>query len=99
MLGKLFIEDIESLDFSSAEALKASGANKTKTLVFAVIPQILPSFLSLILYRFELNLRSASILGLIGAGVLVHHDLCTSNTFMGSSRDYLNRLSDYGSHC
>ena len=68
MLGKLFIEDIESLDFSSAEALKASGANKTKTLVFAVIPQILPSFLSLILYRFELNLRSASILGLIGLG-------------------------------
>lgn len=68
MLGKLFIEDIESLDFSSAEALKASGADKTKTLVFAVIPQILPSFLSLILYRFELNLRSASILGLIGAG-------------------------------
>ncbi|MCI2914770.1 phosphonate ABC transporter, permease protein PhnE [Staphylococcus hominis] len=68
MLGKLFIEDIESLDFSSAEALKASGANKTKTLVFAVIPQILPSFLSFILYRFELNLRSASILGLIGAG-------------------------------
>lgn len=68
MLGKLFIEDIESLDFSSAEALKASGANKTKTLVFAIIPQILPSFLSLILYRFELNLRSASILGLIGAG-------------------------------
>ena len=68
MLGKLFIEDIESLDFSSAEALKASGANKTKTLVFAVIPQILPSFLSLLLYRFELNLRSASILGLIGAG-------------------------------
>ena len=68
MLGKLFIEDIESLDFSSAEALKASGANKTKTLVFAVIPQILPSFLSLILYRFELTFRSASILGLIGAG-------------------------------
>lgn len=68
MLGKLFVEDIESLDFTSVESLKASGANKTKTLVFAVIPQILPSFLSLILYRFELNLRSASILGLIGAG-------------------------------
>ena len=40
-----------------------------KTLMFAVIPQILPSFISLILYRFELNLRSASILGLIGAGI------------------------------
>lgn len=68
MLGKLFVEDIESLDFTSVESLKASGVNKTKTLVFAVIPQILPSFLSLVLYRFELNLRSASILGLIGAG-------------------------------
>ncbi|BGE81335.1 phosphonate ABC transporter, permease protein PhnE [Staphylococcus petrasii] len=68
MLGKLFVEDIERLDFASVESLKASGANKTKTLVFAVIPQILPSFLSLVLYRFELNLRSASILGLIGAG-------------------------------
>ncbi|MCQ9279417.1 phosphonate ABC transporter, permease protein PhnE [Staphylococcus borealis] len=68
MLGKLFVEDIERLDFASVEALKASGANKTKTLIFAVIPQILPSFLSLVLYRFELNLRSASILGLIGAG-------------------------------
>ena len=68
MLGKLLAEDIESLDFSAVESLKASGANKMKTLVFAVIPQILPSFLSLILYRFELNLRSASILGLIGAG-------------------------------
>lgn len=68
MLGKLFVEDIESLDFSAVESLKAIGANKTKTLIFAVIPQILPSFISLILYRFELNLRSASILGLIGAG-------------------------------
>ena len=63
MLGKLFVEDIESLDFSAVESLKASGANKMKTLMFAVIPQILPSFISLIL-----NLRSASILGLIGAG-------------------------------
>ena len=67
MLGKLFIEDIESLDFSSAEALKASGANKTKTLVFAVSSNF-TFILILILYRFELNLRSASILGLIGAG-------------------------------
>lgn len=44
MLGKLLAEDIESLDFSAVESLKASGANKMKTLVFAVIPQILPSF-------------------------------------------------------
>ncbi|KMR46726.1 PhnE/PtxC family ABC transporter permease, partial [Staphylococcus aureus] len=68
LLGKLLAEDMEGLDFSPVGSLKASGANMIKTLVFAVIPQIMPAFLSLILYRFELNLRSASILGLIGAG-------------------------------
>ena len=85
MLGKLFVEDIESLDFSAVESLKASGANKMKTLMFAVIP-ILPSFISLILYRFELNLRSASILGLIGAGGIgTPLILCFTNTILGPS--------------
>lgn len=68
MMGKLFAEDLENLDLSPTESLVASGANSIKTLMFAVVPQILPSYLSLVLYRFELNLRSASILGLIGAG-------------------------------
>ncbi len=44
MLGKLLAEQIEGLDFSAVESLKASGANKIKTLVFAVIPQIMPAF-------------------------------------------------------
>lgn len=81
MLGKLLAEDIEGLDFSAVESLKASGANKIKTLVFAVIPQIMPAFLSLILYRFELNLRSASILGLIGAG---HHSYLPFKHVLGT---------------
>ncbi|MBM6630594.1 phosphonate ABC transporter, permease protein PhnE [Mammaliicoccus vitulinus] len=68
MMGKLFAEDLENLDLSPTESLVASGANSIKTLMFAVVPQILPSYISLVLYRFELNLRSASILGLIGAG-------------------------------
>ncbi|REI09117.1 phosphonate ABC transporter, permease protein PhnE [Staphylococcus felis] len=68
MMGKLFAEDIEHLNLSATESLRASGANTIETWVFAVIPQIIPSFVSLVLYRFELNLRSASILGLIGAG-------------------------------
>ena len=50
---KAFVEDIESLDFSAVESLKASGANKMKTLMFAVIPQILPSFISL--FCIDLN--------------------------------------------
>ncbi len=66
-MGNFSAEDIEGLDFSAVESLKASGANKIKTLVQDAIPQIMPAFLSLILYRFELNLVT-SILGLIGAG-------------------------------
>lgn len=68
MLGKLFAEDMENLDMGPTEALTATGANKTKTLMFAIVPQVLPAFISFVLYRFEINLRSASILGLIGAG-------------------------------
>lgn len=68
MMGKLFAEDLENIDLSPTESLIASGANNIKTLMFAVVPQILPAYISLVLYRFELNLRSASILGLIGAG-------------------------------
>src|SRR6185312_1365658 len=53
---------------STTEALIATGANPIKTLWFAVVPQILPSYLKFVMYRFEVNIRAASILGIIGAG-------------------------------
>jgi phosphonate transport system permease protein len=68
MLGKLFSEAVENLDLGPTEALVACGANRLQVLWFAVIPQVLPDFLSFTLYRFEINVRSASILGVIGAG-------------------------------
>lgn len=68
MLGKLYAEAIENLDLGPTEALTACGANKLQTLWFAVIPQVIPDFLSFALYRFELNIRSATILGVVGAG-------------------------------
>ncbi|MCS1352830.1 phosphonate ABC transporter, permease protein PhnE [Mechercharimyces sp. CAU 1602] len=68
MLGKLYSESIETIDDGPMEALLASGANKLQILWFAVIPQVIPSFISYTLYRFEINLRSATILGIIGAG-------------------------------
>jgi phosphonate transport system permease protein len=68
MLGKLYSEAIENLDRGPREALIACGANKLQTLWFAVIPQVLPDFYSFALYRFEINIRSAAILGVIGAG-------------------------------
>lgn len=68
MLGKLFAEAIENMDLGPTEALTASGANRIQTLWFAVLPQVLPEFASFTLYRFEINVRSAAILGIIGAG-------------------------------
>ncbi|SDB99007.1 phosphonate transport system permease protein [Paenibacillus sp. UNCCL117] len=68
MLGKLYSEAIENLDLGPSEALTACGANRLQVLWFAVMPQVLPHFFSFALYRFEINIRSASILGLIGAG-------------------------------
>lgn len=68
MLGKLFADEIENIDNGPLEALISSGANRMQVLWFAVVPQVLPGFLSYTLYRFEINVRSATILGVIGAG-------------------------------
>ena len=68
MLGKLYSEGIENIDKGPKEALIATGANRFQILWYAVLPQVLPDFLSYTLYRFEINVRSAAILGVIGAG-------------------------------
>jgi len=68
MLGKLISESIENVDLSGREALLATGANPIKTFVFAVIPQVLPNYLSFVMYRLEVNMRAATVLGIIGAG-------------------------------
>jgi phosphonate ABC transporter permease subunit PhnE len=68
MLGKLYGEAIENMDMGPTEALAACGANRWKTIAFAVIPQVIPEFISYALYRFEINVRSATLLGIIGAG-------------------------------
>ncbi|TNJ65028.1 phosphonate ABC transporter, permease protein PhnE [Paenibacillus hemerocallicola] len=68
MLGKLYAEAIENMDMGPIEALTACGANRWQTLAFAIIPQVLPDFMSYALYRFEINVRSATLLGIIGAG-------------------------------
>ncbi|QYR22820.1 phosphonate ABC transporter, permease protein PhnE [Paenibacillus sp. sptzw28] len=83
MLGKLFSEEVENMDTGPTEALIATGANRLQILWFAVIPQVLPGFLSYSLYRFEINVRSATILGVIGAG-----GIGTPLIFALSSRDW-----------
>jgi phosphonate transport system permease protein len=68
MLGKLYSEVIESIDMSVVEALKASGANKLQTIWHGVIPQVIPEFSSYAIYRFEIDVRASSVLGIVGAG-------------------------------
>ena len=68
VLCKLLSEGNESIDPGPVEALTTTGAGFIKVLVYAVIPQTMPHFISMVLYRFESDVRSASILGFVGAG-------------------------------
>lgn len=67
-LGKLYAEVIESIDTAPVEALHSVGANRLQILWYAVLPQVLPDFASYALYRLEINVRAANVLGLVGAG-------------------------------
>ncbi len=68
MLAKLFSEAIESLDEGTNEAIRAAGGSKWNIIMFSTLPDLLPELISNTLYRFDVSLRSASILGLVGAG-------------------------------
>nr|WP_323741996.1 phosphonate ABC transporter, permease protein PhnE [Salinibacillus xinjiangensis] len=68
MLGKLYAEVIESIDMKVVEAMEANGANKIQILFYGIFPQVLPEFLSFALYRFEIDIRASTVLGIVGAG-------------------------------
>jgi phosphonate transport system permease protein len=68
MLGKFFAEAIEEADPGPVEALRATGARPLQVIAFAVLPQALPAWIAATLYRLEVNLRAATILGMVGAG-------------------------------
>ncbi|MFB6453354.1 phosphonate ABC transporter, permease protein PhnE [Bradyrhizobium tunisiense] len=67
-LSKLFAEAVENIDRRPVDGVRAAGANTIETVRFAVLPQITPIVLSNALYFFESNFRSASVLGIVGAG-------------------------------
>jgi phosphonate transport system permease protein len=66
--GKLFAEANENIDMGAVEGLRAAGANWAQTMRFAVIPQVLPNYASYVLWRFEINVRTAAVMGFVGAG-------------------------------
>jgi phosphonate transport system permease protein len=67
-LAKLYSESIESIDPGPIEAIQATGANWLQTIVFAVIPQIIPPFVSFTIYRWDINIRMSTIIGFVGGG-------------------------------
>lgn len=67
-LGKLFSEAVEGIDPGPLEALQATGANPLQTVVFGVIPQIVPDFVSFIIYHWDINVRISTIIGFVGGG-------------------------------
>lgn len=66
--GKLFAEAIENADMKPWEAVRAAGGSWAHGCRFAILPQVLPNILSYLLLRFEVNIRSASVIGFVGAG-------------------------------
>ena len=67
-LGKLYSEAIESIDPGPVEALTATGANRLQVIMFAVVPQFIPQFLSFTMYRWDINVRMSTVIGIVGGG-------------------------------
>src|SRR5690606_21259568 len=68
VLAKLFSEAVEAIDPGPVEGVRATGATSLQEIIFGVIPQVMPLWISYSLYRFESNVRSATVVGMVGAG-------------------------------
>jgi phosphonate ABC transporter permease subunit PhnE len=80
LIGKLFSESIENIDTGPIEAVNATGANRLQMIVYAILPQIVPPFISYLLYQWDINVRMATIIGFAGGGGIG----LTLTTFFGS---------------
>ncbi len=67
-VAKLLYESIEEIDADQVEAIVATGASGVQTLSYGIVPQILPAFAGISVYRWDINIRESTVLGLVGAG-------------------------------
>jgi phosphonate transport system permease protein len=67
-LGKLFSEQVESVDPGPLEAIASTGARRWQVVIYGVVPQVIPSYLAFTLYRWDINIRMATIIALVGGG-------------------------------
>jgi phosphonate transport system permease protein len=68
IVAKLFSEAVEAIDPRPVEGIRATGASGLQEVIFGIVPQVMPLWSSFTLYRFETNVRSATVLGIVGAG-------------------------------
>lgn len=73
VVAKLFSEAVESIDPRPVEGIRATGASRLQEVIYGVVPQVIPLWSSYTLYRFETNVRSATVLGIVGAGGIGHY--------------------------
>jgi phosphonate transport system permease protein len=67
-LGKLFSEAVEGIESGPIEALQATGANPFQVVIYGIVPQIIPNFISFIIYHWDINIRISTIIGFVGGG-------------------------------
>ena len=67
-IGKLLYEAIEEIDPNQVEAIQATGASRVQVLTYGIFPQIMPAFAGIAVYRWDINIRESTVLGLVGAG-------------------------------
>ena len=67
-LAKLYSEAVESIDPGPVEAIRATGAGRLQTILFAVVPQIIPQYTAFTIYRWDINVRMSTVIGLVGGG-------------------------------
>jgi phosphonate transport system permease protein len=66
--SKLIAEGIEEIDRGQVEAIQATGANWSKQLIYGILPQIMPTVVGVLTFRWDINIRQSSVIGLVGAG-------------------------------
>lgn len=69
-IGKLLYEGIEEIDETQVDAIRATGASPAQVIAYGIVPQILPAFATISVFRWDINIRESTVLGLVGAGGL-----------------------------
>jgi phosphonate transport system permease protein len=82
-LGKMFSEAVENIEPGPIEALQATGANRLQTVVYSVIPQIIPDFVSYIIYHWDINVRISTVIGFVGGGGIGYYLSTQINSMIG----------------